>query len=109
MNIGYLYLVLTVILDSVGIGLLNKANGWDNLKDLVSGLFLINLALVLFSLSFETINMTVANTIFAGLTSLLVALMGYFYFEERYTLFQYFCIATVLFGVIGLIVTNVDK
>lgn len=109
MKIGHLYLVLTVIFDSIGISLLNKADGVTNLKYLLGGLFFVNLGLIFISMSFKTINITVANASFAGLTILLVAMIGYFYFNERYTLFQYFCVATIIFGVVGLNLTGVGK
>jgi small multidrug resistance pump len=109
MKIGYLYLVLTVVFDAIGIGFLNKANGISDLKYTLFGLLFVNLGLILLSLAFKTIEMTVANAIFAGLATLSVALIGVFYFGEKYTLFQYFCMATILFGVIGLNLTGVGK
>ncbi|MBO1056504.1 MAG: hypothetical protein HEQ27_08290 [Dolichospermum sp. JUN01] len=109
MKIGYLYLLLTIFFDSIGISLLNKANGVTDLKYLLLGLFFLSIGSILLSLSFKSIDMTIANATFAGLSSLLVALMGCFYFDEKYTLFQYFCITTIVFGVFGLNLTGVSK
>jgi multidrug transporter EmrE-like cation transporter len=41
MKIGYLYLLLTIFFDSIGISLLNKANGVTDLKYLLLGLFFL--------------------------------------------------------------------
>jgi small multidrug resistance pump len=109
MKIGYLYLALTVVFDAIGIGLLNKAGKSSQLAPLLLGLLSVNLGLILLSLAFKTIEMTIANAIFAGLATLSVALIGGFYFGERYTLFQYFCMGTILFGVVGLNSTGVGK
>jgi multidrug transporter EmrE-like cation transporter len=75
----------------------------------LAGLFFVNLSLIFISMSFKTINITIANASFAGLTVLLVTMIGYFCFNERYTLFQYFCIATIIFGVVALNLTGVGK
>ncbi|MDD5755048.1 MAG: SMR family transporter [Methylococcales bacterium] len=109
MKIEYLYLFLTIVFDSLGIAFLNKADGLIHLKYLLLGLALLNLGLICLSLALKTMDMTIANTTFAGLSSLLVALIGYFYFGEKYTLFQYICVTSVLFGVAGLNMTGLAK
>ena len=106
---GYVYLTLTVLLDTVGIAFLNKANGVSNLKYLLLGLLFINLGLVSLSVAFKTLEMTVANTLFAGLTSLLVAMIGYFYFGERYSVLQYGFIIAIVISVIGLHLTGLSE
>ena len=109
MKIAYLYLGLTILFDSIGIALLNKAAGVSKLTYLLAGLLGINLGLLFLSLALESMAMTVANATFAGVSSLLVALIGYWYFGERYTVFQYVCVAAIIFGVIGLNSTGVTK
>jgi small multidrug resistance pump len=109
MKFRYLFLALTILFDSLGIGLLNKADGTANLKFLLPGLALVNLGLVALSYALKYLDVTIANTTFAGMSSVLVAGIGYYFFDERYTLFQYCCLALVLFGLVGLNLTGVSK
>ena len=109
MNIGYVYLVITILLDSLGIAFLNKANGFESPKFLILGLVLLNLGLVALSYTLKTLDMTIANTTFAGVSSVLIAIIGYIFFGERFTLFQYLCLASVLLGLVGLNYTGVSK
>jgi small multidrug resistance pump len=109
MKIGYIYLIITIIFDSVGIAFLNKANGFDSPKYLFLGLLLLNLGLVSLSFTLKTVDMTIANTTFAGVSSALVAIIGYAYFGERFTVFQYLCIASILFGLVGLNYSGISK
>ena len=89
MKIAYLYLSITIILDSLGISLLNKANGFQSPKFLILGLIFLNLGLVSLSLTLKTMDMTIANTTFAGVSSCLVAAIGYIYFRAIYSISIY--------------------
>lgn len=109
MNLGYVYLVLTVAADSIGIGFLNKAEGFSNLKYLTLGLLTINAGLISFSLALKTIPMTIANAMFAGLATFSIALVGWLYFGEKYSALQYGCMGLILVGVVGLNLTGVGK
>ena len=109
MQFRYLFLALTILLDSVGIAFLNKAEGTTHLRYLGLGLALLNLGLVALSYTLKYLDVTIANTTFAGASSVLIAAIGYYYFHERYTLFQYCCLALVLFSLVGLHLTGVSK
>lgn len=106
---GYIFLIGAVVLDSLGIALLNKADGISNLKFLLSGLLFLNLGLVSFSISLKTLDLTLANTTWAGLNILLVAIIGYFYFDEKYTLIQYLLIGLVICGLTALNLSGVSR
>lgn len=106
---AYVYLACTIIFESLGVALLNKANGLSHLSYLLLGLLALNLGMLTFSMALKTIDMTIANTIWAGLSILLVAVIGYFHFDERYTISQYLYISLVLGGLVGLNLTGVSK
>ncbi len=109
MRLAYVYLTLTIFLDAFGIALLNKANGVANPRFLLLGLLLVNGALVALSLALRDMDVTIANATFAGASSILTALLGYAWFGERYTAFQYGCLALILFGLVGLNLTGGRK
>jgi small multidrug resistance pump len=105
----YLFLALTIVFDSLGIAFLNKAEGTTHLTFLALGLLLLNMGLVSLSYTLKYMDVTIANTTFAGVSSVLIAAIGYYWFQERYTMFQYCCLALVLAGLIGLHLTGVSK
>ncbi|MEN9352906.1 MAG: hypothetical protein RL318_231, partial [Fibrobacterota bacterium] len=90
---AWLYLVGTIAMESTGIALLNKAGGFSKPQWLALGLLFLNLGMLSFSMALKTLDMTIANTTWAGLSILLVAAIGFIGFGERYSLVQYSFIA----------------
>jgi small multidrug resistance pump len=106
---SYLFLLCTILFESIGVALLNKSNGLSHWQYLISGLFFFNAGMIFFSMALKTMDMTIANTTWAGASILIVAMIGYFMFEERYQLSQYLYIGLVLIGLIGLNASGVSK
>lgn len=106
---AYAYLAGTILFETIGVTLLNKAGGLTHLKFLILGLLSFNLGMVLFAMCLKSMDMTIANTTWAGLSILLVAIVGYFHFDEKYTLVQYAFISLVLVGLVGLNMTGISK
>jgi len=106
---SYLFLFCTIILESIGVALLNKADGFKHWHYLVGGLVFFNTAMVSFALALKGMDMTIANTTWAGAGILLVAVFGYLIFEERYQFTQYVFIGFVLVGIVGLNLSGFGK
>jgi len=107
--VPYLYLICTILLESGGIALLNKADGLAHPKFLVGGLVLLNLGMVAFAQALRTLDMTIANTTWAGSSILLVAILGFVWFGERYSPVQYSLIGLVLVGLVGLNLSGISR
>lgn len=106
---SYLYLLGTILFESIGVALLNKSDGFSNWKYLVAGLFFFNTGMIAFAMALKDMDMTIANTTWAGASILIVAILGYVIFDERYHFMQYLYICLVLIGLVGLNASGVSK
>lgn len=106
---SYLFLFCTVVLESIGVALLNKSDGFKHWQYLIAGLLFFNGGMFVFAMALKGMDMTIANTTWAGAGILLVAVLGYCLFHERYQFAQYVYIALVLIGIIGLNLSGVGK
>lgn len=107
--VSYFYLFCTIVLESIGVALLNKSDGLRHWQYLLGGLLFFNIAMVAFAMALKGMNMTIANTTWAGAGILIVAVLGYWLFHERYQVMQYVYIGFVLIGIIGLNVSGFGK
>jgi small multidrug resistance pump len=106
---SYLFLLGTIFFESIGVALLNKSDGFSNWKYLMAGLLFFNAGMVSFAMALKGMDMTIANTTWAGASILIVAIMGYIIFDERYHFTQYLYIGFVVVGLVGLNATGVSK
>ena len=106
---SYLYLVGTIFFESIGVALLNKSDGFNNWKYLLAGLLFFNTGMISFAMALKDIDMTIANTTWAGTSILVVAILGYMIFDERYHLSQYLYICFVIIGLVGLNFSGINK
>ena len=106
---SYLFLFCTIVFESIGVALLNKADGFKHSHYLMGGLVFFNIGMAFFALALKGMDMTIANTTWAGAGILVVAAFGYVFFGERYQFLQYVCIAFVLLGIVGLNISGFGK
>ena len=96
------YLIITIILDVIGVGLLGKAKGISEPLYLVGGLLCMLVGFVAFSFATRTLSVGFANAAWSGLSIVLVLAVGHIFFSEELSLAQYMFMAMILVGVIGL-------
>jgi multidrug transporter EmrE-like cation transporter len=106
---SYLFLAGTIFFESLGIALLNRSEGLNLPRFLFSGIIFLNIGMFCFALALKDMDMTIANTTWAGASILTVALIGYYVFDERYDPIQYFCIFLVTVGLVGLNLSGLQK
>lgn len=106
---SYLFLLGTIVFESIGVALLNKSDGFNNWKYLVVGLVFINTGMVSFAMALKGMDMTIANTTWAGASILVVAMIGYLVFDERYQVMRYLYICFVIIGLVGLNASGLSK
>jgi multidrug transporter EmrE-like cation transporter len=106
---SYLFLVSTIVFESIGVALLNKSDGFGNGRYLLAGLLFFNIGMITFAMALKNIDLTIANTTWAGASILIVAIIGYVIFNERYQFTQYLYICLVIIGLVGLNASGVSK
>lgn len=106
---SYLFLLGTIVFETIGVSLLNKSDGISNWKYLAAGLIFFNAGMITFAMALKNMDLTIANTTWAGASILIVAVVGYAVFEERYHFSQYIYILFVLIGLVGLNASGISK
>lgn len=107
--IWYIYVMLTIIFESIGFYFLNNANWVENKKNLIIWLLFFNLTTLSFSMALKTIDLTLANVLWASCSLIVAALIWYFAFWEHYTWLQYFIIFIIILCIIWLNLSWIRK
>ncbi len=99
---SWLWLSLAILCEVPGTIAMKYSEGFSKLIPSIIMLVCYGLALAFVSKALEKIELSVAYTIWAGVGTTLVALVGIFYFGEQITWLKMASIGLVIIGVMGL-------
>ncbi len=97
-----IYLAITIIADVIGVFLLGKAQGFEQKFYLAAGLFSMIVGFVAFSFATKSMSVAVANTLWGGLSAVLVVMCAFVFVNEKISPLQLVCLTMVIIGAIGL-------
>jgi len=99
---GYIYLLLTIFSETAAVLSMKASNGFE--KRLESGIAVVAylLSFIFLTLALKRMPMGTANAVWAGASTVLVALLGVWLFKETMTGRQVFFLALIVAGLIGL-------
>ena len=99
---GYAYLILTIFLETAAVLFMKSANGFE--RKLQSGIAVAAylLSFYFLTLALKRLPMGTANAVWAGASTVLVAVLGVWLFKETLTSRQVFFLALIVVGLIGL-------
>ena len=103
---GYLFLILTILSESAAIVCMKLSAGFHNKMYTAFAMVTYGLSFLFLTLSLRSLPAGIANAIWAGASTLLVALLGIVIFKEKLTAWQIACLLLIAAGLIGL---NVEK
>lgn len=99
---SWLYLTLAILFEVAGTMSMKFSEGFTKLWPSVLVFVCYGIALTLVTVALRKIELSVAYTIWAGVGTTLIALIGIFYFGETATALKVVSIALVIAGVVGL-------
>lgn len=99
---GYIYLILTVIFETIAILLMKLADGATNKIYLVTGGVCYAATFFLLTMALKYLPMGYTNAIWAGASTFLVYIVGTYYFREKTSWLEFIFILCILVGLIGL-------
>lgn len=99
---SWLWLTLAILCEVPGTIAMKYSEGFTKPIPAIIMLVFYAMALGFVSMALKQIHLSVAYTIWAGVGTTLVALVGIFYFGEPATAMKVLSIALVIAGVIGL-------
>jgi multidrug transporter EmrE-like cation transporter len=103
---GYLFLILTILCESAAVVFMKLSNGFQQKQYAVAAMITYAASFILLTLSLKQLQAGIANAIWAGTSTLLVAAAGVYIFNEKLNPIQ---IVSMLLIAVGLIGLNIRK
>lgn len=99
---GYFYLILTIVFETIAIISMKEANGMLHKGWLTAGVVAYGLTFYLLTIALKYLPMGYTNAVWAGSSTFLVYLAGILWYKEKTSLLELFFVACILVGIIGL-------
>jgi small multidrug resistance pump len=103
---SYVLLIGSILFEVMGTTCMKLSDGFDKVLPSVFIFVFYGISFVLFTLALKNLDVSMAYAIWAGLGTVIITIIGIFYFNEPGTLFKLFSIILVIAGVIGLNLTG---
>lgn len=98
----WLYLAAAILFEVAGTISLKQAEGFSRpLPSLLTCVFYV-LAFAALALALKKIDLSVAYSVWSGVGTALIAVIGFWWFEEPVTPVRLACIGLIVIGVVGL-------
>lgn len=99
---GYIYLVLTILAETAAVICMKMADGFRNKTYSVLAVVAYIGGFVFLTLCLKQMPVGIANAIWAGASTVLVALLGVWLFKENLSTIQIISMLLIVIGLIGL-------
>lgn len=99
---GYLFLILTIIVETVSVCFMKLADGFINKGYFAIGGLLFISSFLLLNQSLKYLPMAWTNAMWAGSSTVLVTILGIVLFNETLNSKQIFFMALIIIGLVGL-------
>jgi small multidrug resistance pump len=99
---GWLYLAGAIVLEVAGTTSMKLSNGFAKLVPSVLIFLFYGLSFVALTYALKMIEVSVVYAVWAGVGTVLIATIGFLYFQEPITLLKIASIGFIVLGVIGL-------
>ena len=103
----YIFLILTILSESAAVILMKLSNGFENKPYAVVAICAYILSFVFLTLALKYLQAGIANAIWAGTSTILVAVAGMIIFKEQVSFTQVIFFALIITGIVGLHYTTV--
>ena len=99
---GYLYLLLTILTETAAVLFMKSSDGFQQKTSSIIAVMAYMLSFVFLTLALKRLPVGTANAIWAGASTLLVAILGVIIFKESVNSRQMFFLGLIIIGLIGL-------
>lgn len=99
---GLIFLILTIIAESIAITLMKLSNGYSNKAtfSLAAAFYILSFFLLTSALKYLPMGWT--NAVWAGSSAIIVIAIGYFYFNENISFWKLVFVGFIIVGLVGL-------
>ena len=99
---GYIFLVFTILTESAAVIFMKLSDGFRLKFYGLLAVVCYSACFVFLTLALKQLPAGIANAIWAGASTLLVAVLGYFFFQEKLNWVQVGCMVLIAVGLVGL-------
>jgi small multidrug resistance pump len=99
---GYVYLLLTILTETAAVLFMKSSDGFLQKTSSILAVLSYMLSFVFLTLALKRMPVGTANAIWAGASTLLVAIFGVFLFKESLNARQMIFLGLIVIGLIGL-------
>ena len=99
---GYLYLLLTILTETAAVLFMKSSDGFQQKTSSIIAVMAYMLSFVFLTLALKRLPVGTANAIWAGASTLLVAILGVVLFKETLNARQMIFLGMIVIGLVGL-------
>lgn len=99
---GVLFLVLTIIAESVAVIFMKLSNGFQHKAYAAAAIATYLLSFIFLTYALKTLPVGLANAIWAGASTVIVVLLGIYLFKEQLGTWQIIFLSMIVIGLVGL-------
>jgi len=99
---GNLFLLFTILSESAAIILMKLSHGFQQKLQGGLAVFCYALSFTFLTLALKTLPAGIANAVWAGCSTILVAVLSIFIFKEQLNISQIIFLALIIIGLVGL-------
>jgi len=99
---GYLFLLLTIIAESVAVIFMKLSNGFQYKVQAAIAVVSYILSFIFLTYALKHMPVGLANAVWAGASTVLVAVLGVFIFKEQLSITQVIFLSLIVIGLAGL-------
>ena len=102
LKMGWIYLLLCIIFETIGVVLLKFADGFTMLWPSIGTIVAHLLSFYFGSLALRTIDISISYAVGSACGIVIMTLIGYFYFHENFSALKIIFILMILIATVGL-------
>lgn len=99
---GYVFLLLTIVAESTAVIFMKYAEGFTNRWFAIAGIIAYILGFLFLTLALKILPLGATNAIWAGASTVIVAIAGIYFFREQLSVVQWVSISLIILGIAGL-------
>ena len=99
---GYFFLLLTILTESAAVILMKLSDGFGKKIEAGFAIVCYGASFVFLTLALKFLPVGLANALWAGTSTVLVAVLGIFLFKEQLSTMQVISLVLVVLGLVGL-------
>ncbi|MEH2106647.1 DMT family transporter [Nostoc sp.] len=102
MSISWIYLILAILFEVSGTTCMKLSQGFTKIVPSVLIFVFYGLCFTFLTFALKRLEVSLAYSVWAGLGTILIAIIGIIWFHESATLLKLLSIAFIIMGVIGI-------